>query len=79
MEEELEKEIQRYNEEQGGDCRYVQTARHFARWMREQMMQEAVEGKIRPLDEEIWVEKDSLKGFEDGDKVRIIIVKEDTK
>lgn len=43
MEEELEKEIQRYNEEQGGDCRYVQTARHFARWMREQMMKELSE------------------------------------
>ena len=48
-----------------------------AKWDREQMMKEAVEGKIHPFDEEIWVEKDSLKGFEDGDKVHIIIIKKD--
>ena len=43
---------------------------------KEQMMKEAVECKIRPFDEEIWVEKDSLRGFEDGEKAHIIIVKE---
>lgn len=50
-----------------------------SKWQKEQMMKEAVEGKIRPLDEEIWVEKDSLSGFEDGDKVKLIIVKEEQK
>lgn len=37
----LEKEIQRYYNEMDGDCRYMQTARHFARWQKEQMVEEA--------------------------------------
>jgi hypothetical protein len=45
--------------------------------MKEQMMKEAVEGEAHPDDCEIWV---NLVGygydFKDGDKVRIIIVKE---
>lgn len=49
-----------------------------AKWDREQMMSKAVEGIARPDDCEIWV---NLVGygykFNDGDKVRIIIVKED--
>ena len=28
----LEEEIQRYYEDMDGDCRYAQTARHFAKW-----------------------------------------------
>lgn len=85
MEEELEKEIQRYNEEQDGDCRYVQTARHFARWMRKQMMKEAVEGDIcgdilNQHDEpyQIYAESDFLPlngKFKMGDEVKLIIIK----
>ena len=56
-----------------------QLASHFAQWQKEQMEKNAVEGKVRPWDEEIWVEKDSLKGFEDGDNVRIVIIKGELK
>ena len=81
MEEELEKEIQRYNEEQDGDCRYVQTARHFARWMRKQMMKEAVEVVIEDiepeLDEPYPIIPVGHLGYCVGDKVKLIIVKED--
>ena len=80
MEEELEKEIQRYNEEQDGDCRYVQTARHFARWMRDQMMKEAVEGEvIQDLKDVNRVKSFSKvpEWLRFGDKVKLIIVKEE--
>lgn len=56
---------------------YENIARHFAKWQKEQMMSEAVEGEAHPDDCEIWV---NLVGygykFNEGDKVRIIIVKE---
>ena len=46
-----------------------------AEWDREQMMKEAVEGKIHPDDYEIWV---NLVGygykFNDGEKVRVIVL-----
>lgn len=85
MEEELEKEIQRYNEEQDGDCRYVQTARHFARWMREQMMKEAVEGDIGMIlhdkTSDLFVRSKGYLpkslGIKCDDKVELIIVKKD--
>ena len=78
MEEELEKEIQRYNEEQDGDCRYVQTARHFARWMRKQMMKEAVEGEIINAGYPTKIELNTFYSkFEHGQKVKLIIIKED--
>lgn len=60
-----------------------------AKWQKEQMMQKAVEGEIRgdirSQEEEpyqIWAESDFLpldEKFEIGDKVRIIIVKEEEK
>lgn len=37
----LEKEIQRYYNEMDGDCRYMQTARHFARWQKQQVVAKA--------------------------------------
>lgn len=39
------------------------------------MMEHVVEGKVRPWDEEIWVDKDTLKDFDDGEKVNLIILK----
>lgn len=51
-----------------------------ARWQKQQMLEEAVEGVARPDDCEIWV---NLVGygykFKDGDKVKIIVVKEDER
>lgn len=51
-----------------------------AEWMKAKMMEKAVEGIAHPDDCEIWV---NLTGygykFKDGDKVRVIIVKEKKK
>ena len=46
-----------------------------AEWDREQMMKEAVEGKIHPDDYEIWVNlvRYGYK-FNDGEKVRVIVL-----
>lgn len=48
-----------------------------AKWQEEQMMRDAVDGEVHPDDCEIWV---NLVGygykFNDGDMVRIVIVKE---
>ena len=85
----LEKEWLRYvnkaKKEYGGELPslgeygWLQIARHFAEWQKAQMMKEAVEGKIYGCDGLHWIETDvdeNIKGKE-GDKVRIIIVKED--
>lgn len=54
-------------------------ARHFAQWQKEQMMNEAVKGEITKDNRGNNVLRVGLfnNGFEIGDKVRIIIVKED--
>lgn len=56
----------------------VDTFKAVAEWMKKQMMEEAVEGEAHPDDCEIWV---NLVGYgydiKDGDKVRIIILKEE--
>lgn len=60
-------------------------ARHFAQWQKEQMMKEAVEGYV---DKDFIVTEgpfyfirsvnlDLPNGFKEGDKVKLIIVKED--
>lgn len=79
----LEKEIQRYlREECSGDDEPTvsEIAHHFAKWQKEQMLKDAVEGEVHPDDCEIWV---NLAGygykFNDGDKARIIILKEATE
>lgn len=70
------------------DCKDI--ARHFARWQREQMMKDAVDGEILAIEDcnysmnshthlEMYVDEVKLieKGFKDGDKVKLIIIKED--
>lgn len=51
-----------------------------AEWMKSKMLEEAVEGIAHPDDCEIWV---NLVGygykFKDGDKVRVIVIKEDKR
>ena len=53
-------------------------AKHFTEWMKAKMLEGAVEGVAHPDDCEIWV---NLVGygykFKDGDKVRVIVIKED--
>ena len=47
-----------------------------AQWKKEQMMVNAVDGIARPNDNEIWCILDSFN-LKDGDKVRVIVIKED--
>lgn len=48
-----------------------------AEWMKEQMMKEAVEGNIYGVDEQ-WVESEVVEHIgQEGDKVKLIIIKED--
>lgn len=51
-------------------------ARHFAEWQKEKMMAKAIDGTVRPDDNEIWCNLAS-SNFEDGDKAKIIVIKED--
>ena len=51
-------------------------AKFGANWKKEQMMAKAVDGTARPYDNEIWCILDSFN-LEDGDKVKVIIIKED--
>lgn len=52
-------------------------AYHFARWQKEQMMKKAICANVYPDDKEIWCCLDRFPELKEGDKVRIIIVKED--
>jgi len=47
-----------------------------ANWQKQQMMKDAIEGIARPDDSEIWC---NLAPFnlKDGDKVRVVVIKED--
>lgn len=67
---------------------YARLAHHFAEWQKQQMLKDAVEGKVLELGETykdltISVEGKELNealhplGVKDGDKVKVIIVKED--
>ena len=46
------------------------------KWQKEQMMTKAVDGTARPDDNEIWCNLDFFN-LEDGDKVKVIVIKED--
>jgi hypothetical protein len=56
------------------DCHRI--ARHFAAWKEQQMMAKAIEGIARPDDSEIWCNLSSFN-LKDGDKVRVVVIKED--
>lgn len=47
-----------------------------ANWQKQQIMKEAVEGTARPDDNEIWCNLAS-SNLKDGDKVKVIVIKED--
>ena len=58
------------------DIRYI--ARHFAQWQKEQMLKEAVEGKIIFLfNGDVAINIGDTDKYKLGDNVRIVIVKED--
>ena len=48
-----------------------------AKWQKEQLMKDAVEAKITLLDGISYVDKNTLSQYKAGDKVKIVIVKED--
>lgn len=52
------------------------TARHFANWQKKQMMKDAVEVQVNPLLGETFVGC-KVNGYKVGDKVKLIIIKED--
>ena len=53
---------------------YEDCARHFSQWQKEQMMKEAIDGEY--LDNNIILEG-SIRGmYDDGDKVKLIIIKD---
>lgn len=58
----------------------IRLASHFAEWQKEQMLKDAVEGCVttnlanRPV-----IYLDQLQGYQFGDKVRIIVLKDESK
>lgn len=55
---------------------YYWGCKRGANWQKEQLMAKAVDGTVRPDDGEIWFDF-KLFNFEDDDKVKVIIIKED--
>ena len=49
-----------------------------AEWMKERMIKDAIEGIARLFDEEIWCALDKYT-YKDGDKIKIIILKDNGK
>ena len=47
-----------------------------AKWQKEQMMANAIDGTARPYDNEIWCNL-AYSNLEDGNKVKVIVIKED--
>lgn len=73
----LENEMINYWGRIPDDKDLIDTARHFALWEKEQMLKEAVEGTVHNFSSNkphptVLVD---AKGFNQGDKVRVIIVK----
>lgn len=70
-------EVERYRKEKGADnIRYYECARHFAEWQKQQLMKDVVE--VEYWDGSLF--KNELRErFKDGDKVKLIIIKENEK
>lgn len=49
---------------------------HGAKWKEEQMMKQAIEGVAIPDDCEVWCNLDSFN-LKEGDKIKVIVIKED--
>jgi hypothetical protein len=90
LSEDLEKEIDRlwesFADEMEGPHNlfdiYARLARHFANWQKEQMMKEAVEGYVNYYEDSggiLMAEAQVGCPYHNGDKVKIIVIKEDKK
>jgi type I restriction-modification system DNA methylase subunit len=79
LNEEIKKFIDEYGYERGADKLLIAiVARNFVEWQKEQMMEDAVEGKIIfLLNGDVAVNIGDTDEYKLGQKVRIIIVKED--
>ena len=63
-----------------GEYGWLQIARHFAEWQKSQMLKDAVEGYVNYYDDSggiLMAEAQVGCPYHNGDKVKIIIVKED--
>ena len=58
-------------------CNIVKTFRVGAKWQKQQMMKNGVDAKITLLDGISYVSKDVLSQFRPGEKVKLIIIKEE--
>ena len=85
--EEFEQEWKKYCDSKGGGAvtmNVKDVAKHFAQWQREQMMKDAVNAHIIAIGQNAVVKEDNdddlrkciISKFKDGDKVKVIIVKE---
>ena len=75
--EELEKEIKRYLQEiYDRDTTVRDVARHFAKWQKEQMMKEAVEGEYDFYPAAVYLDV-PIPRMNHGDKVRVIVCKKE--
>lgn len=81
--ENLEEEIERFNSQPESN-HYKQTARHFAKWQKEQMMAKAVEREVK-IDAGGYPYIDATELYDyvseeplakAGDKVKVLIIKE---
>lgn len=50
-------------------------AHHYSKWQKEQLMKNTINGIARPDDDEIWCNLVS-SNLKDGDKVKVIVIKE---
>lgn len=85
--EELEKELSAYVNSKEytnsiGSSGLLLIARHFAQWQKQQLMKDAVEGEVcdgyKYLPHAaIIINKNNIKPLKTGDKIKLIIVKED--
>ncbi len=46
-------------------------------WQKQQLMKDTVEAVIHPYDGEIWVNKDLLSAYDDCQRVKLLIIKEE--
>ena len=82
LNDEIKKFIEEYGYERGEDKLLIAiVARHFASWQKQQMLKDAVEGEIRVRYSgclcATTIRAINEDKFKLGDKVRVIIVKED--
>ena len=80
--EDLEEEIGRYFKENGNKWAYIDVARHFANWQKQQMMKDAVPATVLTNQYgnkyiRSWSGLREYNKFKNGDEVKVYLIKED--